>query len=580
MCGIAGIVGFEAPATAHRDRLRVLQRALEHRGPDGRGEVFVDGAALAHTRLAMADPIGGAQPMTSPDGRWTIVYNGEIYDHLALRARLDWPFRTRSDVETVLAAFARWGVAALARLDGMFAFFVWDAREQRGWAARDRLGVKPLVYRHRAGELAFASETKALLAMQEDPTADPRAVIEYLVAPCFSGVERAAFSGLEILPPGHWLSFDRQGLRVRRWWRWTPRPREAPPATLVEELRGRLEAAVARTLQAEVPLGIFLSGGLDSSAIAAFARRPAFTVTFEGQAAYDYGGSTIVRSDDTPFARMARQVFDLPGGEVPVPRREIAGDLRRIAIADDALPAWEQEIAQHRLARAAAATVKGVLVGDAADETHHGYDFLLDEVATSEPAAILRRLGSVPLRAEWGSDPVATLGAHYRALTEEAGDGWDTPERRRAATTRLIVERWLPRLLHNGDIHTMDASLEARVPFADLALLALAQEIPPAVAMAGGVEKWALREALRGVLPEPLRLRRKSALPKDQQVEAIYQAELRRVLNDPPALVRRFVDLERLAPLAERSLTEGERAQLFRVVCLAHWTNHYRVREP
>jgi len=585
MCGIAGIVSFERPAAAAREPLREMQRRLRHRGPDGSGEAFVGAAAVAHNRLAMADRSGGAQPMTSADGRWTIVYNGEIYDHLELRRELDWTFRTRSDAETVLAAFARWGPACAERLEGMFAFFVWDAERQRGFAVRDRLGVKPFAFSIERGELRFASEAKALIG--HAPAADPQAVAEYLVAPAFSGVERSPFAGVQYLQPGHWLSFDRDGLRLQRWWRWRVQTGdcdcddESEPARIVPALREALQRAVTRTLQAEAPLGVFLSGGVDSTAIAALAGRPAFTITFEGQATYDYSRSTIVRSDDTPFARMACEALGLAQTEVAVPRAGIAEDLGRIAIIDDALPAWEQEIAQHHLALAAARVVKGVLVGDAADETHYGYGFLLDEGATSDPAAILRRLGSVPLRAEWGPDPVAAAGARYRALVMEAGDDWSTAAARRAATTRLIVERWLPRLLHNGDIHTMHAGIEARVPFADTQLLALAQRVPAALALADGEEKHALREALRGLIAEPLRTRRKSALPKDQGVQLIYQRELGGVLLDPPPLVRRMVDLEACAPLAHAPvLTEAERAQSFRIVCLARFANHYGVKEP
>jgi asparagine synthase (glutamine-hydrolysing) len=577
MCGLAGIVSFDRPAQSSRDRLAQMQRRLRHRGPDGSGQAFIGAAALAHQRLAMADLAGGAQPMTSADGRWTIVYNGEVYDHLELRRALDWPFRTRSDAETVLAAFARWGPACADRLEGMFAFFVWDAQLQRGFAVRDRLGVKPFAYVLDGGELRFASEAQALVG--SSPSADAPAVVEYLVAPAFSGVERSPFAGVRYLPPGHWLSFDREGLLIERWWRW--RVQEGDPAELVPALRGALERAVARTLQAEVPLGVFLSGGLDSTVIAALARRPAFTVTFDGQADYDYARSTTVRSDDTPFARLACQTLGLVQTEVPVARAGIAEDLRRIAIINDALPAWEQEIAQHHLAVAAACSVKGVLVGDAADETHYGYGFLLDDLATASPAAILRRLGSVPLRAEWGADPVADASARYRALVAEAGDDWSTPAARVAATTRLIVERWLPRLLHNGDIHTMHAGIEGRVPFADTQLLALAQRVPAAVALTDGIEKWALREAARGTIAEPLRVRRKSALPKDQGVQAIYQRELAGVLADPPALLRRMIDLQACAPLAAAPvLTEAERAQIFRIVCLSHFVNHHGVKEP
>ncbi|MFZ6186129.1 asparagine synthase-related protein, partial [Nannocystis pusilla] len=326
---------------------------------------------------------------------------------------------------------------------------------------------------------------------------------------------------------------------------------------------------------------VFLSGGLDSSAIAAFAAAalpeppPAYTIAFEGMNAFDYALSTIVMSDDSPFATQAAAASGLPLTRVHVPRVELAEDVARIARHNDALPAWEQEVAQDRLARAAAGTVKAVLVGDAADETHFGYHFLLDAAATADPAVILRRFGQVPVRREVLADPMATFTDRYRAWMRPAA----SQAERVAGTTALIVERWLPRLLHNGDIHTMRAGLEARVPFADVELLALAAAVPSATGLAGGREKALLRAALHGVVPDEIRLRLKSALPKDQGAAAVLQREASRLLADPPALVQALVDLPALAPWLDprRTLVEWERAALFRVICLCHFGHHHGI---
>ena len=193
-----------------------MQRRLRHRGPDGAGLHEGPHVALAATRLALVDLPGGAQPMSSADGRWTIVYNGEIYNHAELRAELRdrFPFRTRSDTEVALAAACVWGAEGLARLNGMFAFFLWDAKDERGFAARDALGIKPFVYRATSDHFAFASEAKALL--NDRPRAQLDALLEYVVAPYFSGVKRPLFEGLEYLPAGHWLDVSREGIRIPR----------------------------------------------------------------------------------------------------------------------------------------------------------------------------------------------------------------------------------------------------------------------------------------------------------------------------------------------------------------------------
>jgi asparagine synthetase B (glutamine-hydrolysing) len=217
MCGIAGLVRFDGGALAERtrERARAMRAALRHRGPDGEGEAALADAILEHTRLALLDRAGGAQPMSTPDGRYTIVYNGEVYNHEELRARLAYPFRTRSDAETVLAAFVAWGPECVHAFNGMFSFFVWDGAARRGFAARDPLGVKPLAYAWDGVEFAFASEAHVVARAREVPVrAHVGAVLEVLVAPCFSGVERPMFDGVEYLPPGHWLELGPEGAGV------------------------------------------------------------------------------------------------------------------------------------------------------------------------------------------------------------------------------------------------------------------------------------------------------------------------------------------------------------------------------
>jgi asparagine synthase (glutamine-hydrolysing) len=302
-------------------------------------------------------------------------------------------------------------------------------------------------------------------------------------------------------------------------------------------------------------------------------------VRFAGSHAYDYEKSAVVTSDDAPFALLAARELDLDLEQVDVEHTLLGEDIASVAIANDALPAWEQEIAQHHLARAAARSHKAVLVGDAADETHFGYHFLLDDVATSSPGAILRRLGAAPIRADVLADPVAHFDVLYSDMLARDGARWATKEDRVRATTALVVSRWLPRLLHNGDAHTMRFSLEARVPFADTRLLAAAARVPPSIALAGGVEKSVLREASRGLVPEAIRTRRKSALPKDQCAGAIYQREARAMLDRESSFLGRWLDLPRVRELATRpgDLEEGERATLFRVISLGHWAEHHGV---
>lgn len=578
MCGLAGIVQFDGGARHSIERARRMRREIKHRGPDDEGEATFDCAILEHTRLALLDPAGGKQPIATPDGRFTLVYNGEIYNHLELREKLDYRFRTHSDAETVLASFAVWGPACVERFNGMFAFAIWDNMEKRLFAARDPLGVKPFAYSWDGQELLFASEAHVVARAQKAPVRiHSESLLEYLVAPYFSGVEHSMFDRTMLLQPGHTMEVTRGGPETTRYFRFSVANREgAPHAPL---LRQTLQRAVKRTCNADEPIGIFLSGGLDSTAIAAFAKghsnapSRAYTIAFENMAAFDYTRSSIVISDDTPFAEAASQFAQLPLSRVPARKEDLAQTIARVATANDALPAWEQEIAQYLLAEHAARDFKAVLVGDAADETHFGYHFLLDAAAIATPRTILERFGAVPIRADVLRDPISTFEQKYRRWMPEV----EAREEQIANVTSLIVERWLPRLLHNGDIHTMRWGLEARVPFADIELLGLAATVPSSVGLAGGVEKAFLREALRQIVPEEIRTRRKSALPKDQSSAAVYKREAGRLLREPPATVSDFVDLTQIAPLIDpaRSLTESERAILFRLISLGHFAHHH-----
>jgi asparagine synthase (glutamine-hydrolysing) len=588
MCGIGGIVRYGGGLDRESARLLRFRERLRHRGPDGEGMYIGEHAALIHTRLALRDPSGGAQPLRSPDGRYTLVYNGEVYNVGALRDELrdHWVFRSRCDTEVVLAAYAHWGAGCVPRLNGMFAFFVWDAVQDTGFAARDLLGVKPFVYTQTADAVLFASEAKALLPeLASTPSLRLDALLEYLVVPCFSGVEAPLFEGLATLPPGHCLEVSRAGTTVWAWGRYTPEDDERAPSP--EALRATLAAAVKRTSIADAPVGVYLSGGLDSSLIAALmtndgASPRAFTISFADQNHYDYDHSLIVTSDDGPFASQAAAYLGLDHEIVSVDRGSLADDLATLAAHNDALPAWEQEVAQHRLARAAGARCKAVLVGDAADETHYGYHFLLDAAASNSPRGIIERFTAAIVCRDVLPDPVEYFDAKYRRLTEEAGFGWERPSDQIRATTWLILRRWLPRLLHNGDIHAMAHSLEARVPFADTELLELARRVPATVGLRGGIEKWLLREAGRGLIPESIRRRTKSALPKDQGVAALLQREAVRALDDTAPVLGKIVDLKRARSLCDprRVPDERQRALLFRLVCLAHWVRVFQVRMP
>ncbi len=589
MCGIGGIL-FSDQGLVHR--LTLMQAAMGHRGPDDQGIFVSEEAGLAHTRLALLDLEGGRQPRVDPSGRYALVFNGEIYNHQELRAQLrDFDFRTGSDAETLLAAWMRWGQGCLPRLQGMFAFVIWDGRLRRAFAARDALGVKPLVYAVSGQEVVFASEARAILAQGHAARVDEEALVEVVVAPAFSGVRRSMFEGIRHLPAGCLMNVDQRGVRVERWWE--PRFCGAPEVDddeLAARLRGALERGVERAMRADVPVGIFLSGGLDSTALAAIAARhcagqalAAFTIRFEDHDQIGYRGDAIVVSDDAPFAEAAAEALGLELIRVVATQRELSEAVARVAAQNDRVPAWEQELSQDALARAARGRRKAVLVGDAADETHFGYFFLLDDAVNRSPLALIERFGArqraafLSERLRRDHDPLRALPLTYQRLVEAEGYSFDgPPEARVQAVSCLVRQLWLGRLLHNGDAHTMAHGVEARVPFADLEVLACAQATAPSQGWRGGVEKHTLRQAVAPLLPAAIATRRKSALPRDPRLGRLYQEALREVAAAEGDFVRQYLDAAQIEGLSSKpDLSDNERATAFTLLALLHWKRHH-----
>ena len=388
MCGIAGIVREAGLQAGDRACVTRMEGLLQHRGPDGAGRFGDRCCALAQTRLALVGPACLPLPVRSPDGRYAIVYNGEVYNYRELRQELEaeTPFAMPTDTEVVLAACLRWGGEALRRFNGMFAFFLWDAVQQCGFAACDPLGIKPFFYAFDAGRLAFASEAGALVesgAVRFAP--NDEAIAESLTAPYFSSVTALPFAGIERLKPGHSLRFSHGCLSTDAYFTFAHcRTAVRDVKAFVEEMADGVEAAAVSCLRADARVGCFLSGGVDSSLITAAAQRhndralPAWTIAYDGEQTVDYAKSLIVKSADRDFAIKVATDHGCDHSVVAVdePRYETA--LRRTLRTNDLICAWEQEVSQQLLAEAAAQQVKAVLVGDAADETHFGYSFLLD----------------------------------------------------------------------------------------------------------------------------------------------------------------------------------------------------------
>ncbi|MCW3004075.1 MAG: hypothetical protein JWQ20_3373 [Conexibacter sp.] len=543
MCGIAGLAALDGRAVDPRG-LDAMIDALAHRGPDGRG-VRIDGpVALANRRLSIIDLEHGEQPMANEDGSVVVVQNGEIYNHVQLRDELHdrgHRFATHCDTEVLVHAYEEYGDAFLERLRGMFALAIWDARRRRLLIARDRFGIKPLYWRAQRGVLSFASELKALRRQPGFGSELDRAALEAYFAFNSIPAPLSIYREARKLPAGHLLEW-RPGAapQVRRWCRVAPAPtgglRRESVQELAAELRDRLRDSVRAHLVADVPVGVFLSGGVDSGTLAALASEVTvepvrtFSVGFEEQS-----------FDELAQARTVAQRYGTDHHEI-VLRADAARLLPDIVEAFDEPFADSSALPTYAVSRLASAHVKVVLSGEGADELFGGYfTYVADVLAPwlSGPARLARPLVqripsssrrvsleykakrfvgaaalaplerhhgwkeilSPALRAELlgqdgGGDPVDALRARY---AETAG----APALARLQDVDLGV--YLPDdLLVKTDRASMAHSLEARVPFLDPAVAELALALPTRMKVRGLDKKRLLRAAARPLLPAPV----------------------------------------------------------------------------
>lgn len=508
MCGIAGVVRFDGQRPDGAEIERVTD-ALAHRGPDGRGVEILGPVALGHRRLAIIDLEGGRQPLFDDSGTLGITFNGEIYNYLELRAELEgagYRFRTRSDTETILHGYAEWGEGVLERLRGMFAFGIWDAKARTLFLARDRLGIKPLLYWHRGSRLDFASELSAFRALDDPPSRIDPVALDWYLELLYVPAPLTVFAGLRKLEPGTWLRVDADGtMESRRYWA----PRFAPDTAPTEDewlerLDACLEEAVRLHRVADVPVGTFVSGGLDSSLVTAYVARQAaggvrsFTI-----------GHHDEEFDEAPKARAVARALGvehhlevLEGGSdeiLPILARhygEPFGD-------SSAVPTWI-------VSRLARRFVKVVLSGDGGDESFAGYPWLAGTLESflfpsRSLGALARRVGRPVLawlREGRGREgPLEVLARSRAAFTlEERRQLWRSPWRKAATGHPSLLElsrdemkgldlcsqiqwfdfRWyLPGdILTKVDVASMFHGLEVRVPLLDHVVVELVATMP------------------------------------------------------------------------------------------------------
>ena len=623
MCGIAGHVGSTQP-----ELLPAMLGLLKHRGPDDSGIHASGDVGLGMTRLAIIDLVTGRQPMSDDTGRYWIVFNGEIYNFRELRAELMTAgrrFRTRSDTEVILQAYAVHGEACVERLAGMFAFAIWDDAERRLFLARDRLGKKPLYYWHRDRLFLFASELKALLLHPAVGRSIDWTALHHYLAFGYTPATRSIFDSIRKLPPAHTATLTGGRLTQRRYWQLPRVQTSAGEAVTIEEsaaaVRAELRAAVRRRLESDVPLGVFLSGGVDSSAVVASMRE----VTSGRIATFSIGfGRAAASYDELPYARLVAERFATDHHE-EILEPDVGTLLPEIVRAFDEPFADSSAVPTYVVAQATARHVKVALSGIGGDEMFGGYPRYLGLRVSGLHARLPRWLRGVSRGlaarlpdsassrnwADWArrftAEPDAAPGDRYIGWTRFFGDAAlaalakpalaahlrpsvDELQQRAFASAahgdpvdgafRVDLTTYLPDdLLAMADRISMASSLEVRAPFCDHRIVEESLRLSPRAKMPRGRLKGLLKTAFAGVLPREILTHRKQGfmIPLGQWLRGHLRPTLDDLLAPDCVRARGLFDPDAVDVLKHEHLS-GARTnadRLWTLMVLELWMREY-----
>jgi asparagine synthase (glutamine-hydrolysing) len=632
MCGICGIFHSDRNQSANRDALASMNQQIVHRGPDDDGFFVEKNVGLAMRRLSIIDIQTGHQPLSNEDENVWIVFNGEIYNHQDLRNDLETRghrYRTKSDTETIVHLYEEYGRDCVNHLRGMFAFAIWDRSRRSLFLARDRLGIKPLYYRSDGKTLLFGSEIKAILAYPGvKPEFNRATLAEYLAFGYLAGDE-SMYAGIRKLLPGHILTVDEKGqLTTSPYWDLNVDTDDGslPREHYVRRYREQLEDCVSSHLMSDVPLGVFLSGGLDSSAIAALTtkirREPieTFSVGY-GEEAYS----------ELPYARTIAEHLKSKHHEVHLSRDEFFQSLPTLIWHEDEPIVWPSSVALYFVARLAKERVTVVLTGEGSDETLAGYtrypwtllNSRLDTVyrkltpafvrdilragvnACPIPAASRRKLEHTFLMRDGASWPAFYFDNFYSAFSAAEQDEFLTPEARQMAGDayagsmnywnrssgdllhRLLytdIKTYLVELLMKQDQMSMAASVESRVPFLDHRLVEFTASIPPKYATQGLAGKFILKAAVEDLLPRSIVYRQKMGFPTPWAywLAGPSLENLLRLLMEPRTLARGLFRTEALKRLfAEHAAGHRDHGnRVWRLLNLELWFRVCVEQEP
>ena len=621
MCGIAGFV-TTTPSAGSEATLRHMTGAIQHRGPDASGFYDDDFAHLGHRRLSIIDVAGGQQPMTNETRTAWISYNGEIYNHADVRPSLEQAghrYATRCDTETILHAWEQYGAACLNLFRGMFAFAIWDAERRTLFCARDRLGIKPLYYYWDGHLFAFASEIKALLEHPAISAEFEEELLPELLAFGYVSEERTLFRNIRKLMPGHHATLDLHGdrpqLKIERYWDVPaePKPEDLDEAGWIAETRRRLEETVRMRLMSDVPLGMFLSGGVDSSAIAAIIKR-----STNGPVETFAVGYNEAEFSELSYADQVARLIGTDHHEVVIGMEDFFTALPKLVWHEDEPIAWPSSVSLYFVSKLAAERVKVVLTGEGSDELFGGYEryrwnqinlrgaaayravpapvrgAIRSHLASSSllNASVRRRLRHTFLGRDSGVESLFLDNFYCAFSMEEQNRLLASPSE---AVYGNYLRYWnarpdwplLPRMLYadqktylvellmKQDQMSMACSIESRVPFLDHQFVEFSARIPDRLKIRGKTQKYVLKKAVEGLLPHDIIYRKKMGFPTpmrqwllDPRANALYAA-----LEAHDGFLAQYLDRKELSELIgrHRSGFEDSTDGIWRLINLQLW---------
>ena len=596
MCGIAGFVTTSADSGS-RSVLQRMKAVIQHRGPDEDGIYTDDHAFLGHQRLSIIDLSSGQQPMSNEDGRLQIIYNGEIFNHAATRPELEAAghrYRTHCDTETIIHAYEQYGADCVHKFRGMFAFVIWDRVSRKLFCARDRLGIKPFYYYFDGRLFAFASEIKALLEHPSIHASIEESSLPEALGFGYVSSDRTLFRGIRKLMPGHHMTISVDGerlqQRIERYWDvpFTSEPETRSDESWIQEFRARLEETVRMRLMSDVPLGVFLSGGLDSSAIAALTTRmvpgplKTFSVGYDEQQYSELG-----------WASQVAQHISSQHHEVRVGMADFFNALPKLVWHEDEPITWPSSVSLYFVSELASRHVKVVLTGEGSDELFAGYarykhylfnqrwlpyyrvapapvrERIRNAVASSTllSAKVRRKLQHTFVGLE-DTLPALLLDNFYCAFPERAQRGllrkapgdlyssylsyWDNASGAEPLQRLLYADQktYLVELLMKQDQMSMATSIESRVPLLDHTFVEFAARVPAHLKLRG-TGKYIVKKAVEDILPHDIIYRRKMGFPtplrqwlREENADGLYD-----LLRNPNGILAEYVRRDALETL-------------------------------